>query len=220
MEKILNELSKMKSKLRELQIKKEAHVFDVTMTERKNLLEMIENKINKIKDTNYWRNEEVLAKRVENRYAIAKNNIAYEDDWIFFHSIVRLTNEVKNLDNRIKNRDKILFATGVMKLTEQFKNQIHYLDFLDNEVLYLPVIPEIIEKQNPAIILISELLETENDELLNDVFHICLKNNRIKFVLMGDRFLHSKEFNKLNNVSFIASKEKDFVEVIRKNFEI
>jgi hypothetical protein len=60
LEEIIKTIDEMKSRVRELFLRDDLHVFDITATERMKLTTMFEEKIDLLKKTEAWENEKEL----------------------------------------------------------------------------------------------------------------------------------------------------------------
>lgn len=209
---ILNSIEIFRQRLRNIVEKNEDYTveFIIAMEERIHLLLTIEEKINSLKNETIWLTEETRRIAIEESYNQAKNALDEAYDPFFMRRITTLTIEIKNLINRMQNKDTLLFATGMPNLTNQLKSQIHQYDFLDEELFYPETLILSIEQKRPSVVVITEFFGDITDTILP----ISITYDEVRFILMGDRFVKMQELHYLPNIKVFSSKVKKMENLI------
>lgn len=87
-------------------------------------------------------------------------------DLKFLMNLTRLTEKIKNLENRMLQKPRILFATGSPMMEEKIKQQIHDFDFIDQSVMSVDVLANCVHFDQPFALIVSDVLRSKEEGMI------------------------------------------------------
>ena len=206
MDKIKKKVKEFNERLRLLHEKGETHVFDVTVTERYEWVELTEQCIQTMKLSYPGEAKSDSFVQIEEAMNELSGVIHMEKDIYFLRAAKIVVSEIESLQNKMNGRGTLLLATGLSLLDTSLKTVIHHFHFSKMNVVFLEALEQELKEKQPSAVVISEALSYNgHEDKYEKIISLCEQYDATTFVLMGDDFQPYLKKRSLQNVSWTGS---------------